>query len=308
MIATATPGRAARDPVDEDLARFLDHLWLEGNLAANSLEAYSRDLRLLATYLAASQRRLRDADAADLSLFLAQRLQGGAALRSVARQLSSLRRFYAFAQREGWRGDDPSASLQHLHIGRHLPAVPSEGEVDALLAAPDRRTVLGLRDAAMLETLYATGLRVSELVGLLCSQLDLEAGVVLTLGKGSKERLIPVGEVALETLNRYLREARGALLGHKQSPALFLTVRGEAMSRQRFWQTIKAHATKAGVRSAFSPHSLRHAFATHLLDHGADLRSVQLMLGHAQLNTTEIYTHIAQARLQNLHRQHHPRG
>mgnify|MGYP001626157475 CR=1 FL=1 len=295
-------------PGGEDLTRFLDHLWLEGNLAANSLAAYGRDLRLLERYLASRGRRLRDADAADLSTFLARRLQDGAALRSIARQLSSLRRFYAYAQREGWRGDDPSASLQHLHMGRHLPAVPSEGEVDALLAAPDRSTVLGLRDAAMLELLYATGLRVSELVGLLRAQLDLEAGVVLTLGKGSKERLIPVGEVAMEVLDRYLREARPQLLGQRQSPALFLSVRGEAMSRQRFWQTIKAYGAKAQIRAAFSPHSLRHAFATHLLDHGADLRSVQLMLGHAQLSTTEIYTHIAQARLQSLHRQHHPRG
>jgi len=298
----------ARTPDEEDLARFLDHLWLEGNLAANSLAAYRRDLRLLQRYLRPLGRRLRDADAADLSAFLAERLREGAALRSIARQISSLRRFYAFAQREGWRRDDPGSSLQQPHIGRHLPAVPSETEVEALLAAPDRSNAIGLRDAAMLELLYATGLRVSELVGLLCSQLDIEAGVVLTLGKGSKERLIPVGELALEILGRYLRDARPQLLGRRQSAALFLSVRGAPMSRQRFWQTIKAHARRAGVRTVFSPHSLRHAFATHLLDHGADLRSVQLMLGHAQLSTTEIYTHIALARLQNLHRQHHPRG
>ncbi len=293
----------------EDVASFLDALWLEKNLAQNTLTAYGRDLRELGDYLYSNVgESLRETTAAHLAGFLAQKIAAGQALRSVARKLSSMRRFYSYALREGWIGDDPSASLEHPGLGRHLPVVPGESDIESLLAAPDRSTLLGLRDAAMMELLYATGLRVSELVSLGLSQLDLEAGLVKTLGKGRKERLVPVGEIALEVLRQYLREARGPILGSHLATAVFVTRQGSRMTRQRFWQNIVRYAELAGLRGHLSPHSLRHAFATHLLDHGADLRSVQLMLGHAQLSTTEIYTHIAQARLKLLHRNHHPRG
>ncbi len=294
----------------EDLASFLDALWLEKNLAQNTLTAYGQDLEDLGHYLCCSTggNRLREATAAQLASFLAQKIADGQALRSVARKLSTIRRFYNYALREGWITHDPSAALEHPGMGRSLPAVPGEADVESLLAVPDRSTPLGLRDAAMLELLYATGLRVSELVSLGLSQLDLNAGLVKTFGKGRKERLVPVGEMALAVLRQYLQEARGTILGEHMATAVFVTRRGSRMTRQRFWQNIVRYAQLAGLGGHLSPHSLRHAFATHLLDHGADLRSVQLMLGHAQLSTTEIYTHVAQARLKLLHRTHHPRG
>lgn len=294
--------------LDEDVHQFLDALWLEKNLSAHTLQAYRQDLDSLFRYLQPREMRLRQAEHADLAGFLAARLSAGAALRSVRRQLSSLRSFYAHALREGWIRRDPSLDLSSPRLGRHLPEVPTESEIEALLAAPDQSHPLGLRDAAMLELLYATGLRVSELVTLQLSQIDIAAGVLKTFGKGRKERLVPIGERAQDLLVDYLRRARPELLQQGAQAALFLSQRAAPMTRQRFWQLIRHYGRIAGIRCRLSPHSLRHAFATHLLDHGADLRSVQLMLGHAQLSTTEIYTHIAQARLQALHAAHHPRG
>ena len=294
--------------LDEDVHQFLDALWLEKNLSAHTLQAYRQDLDSLFRYLQPREMRLRQAEHADLAGFLATRLSAGAALRSVRRQLSSLRSFYAHALREGWIRRDPSLDLSSPRLGRYLPEVPTESEIEALLAAPDQSHPLGLRDATMLELLYATGLRVSELVTLQLSQVDIAAGVLKTFGKGRKERLVPIGERAQDLLADYLRRARPELLQQAAQAALFLSQRAAPMTRQRFWQLIRHYGRIAGIHCRLSPHSLRHAFATHLLDHGADLRSVQLMLGHAQLSTTEIYTHIAQARLQALHAAHHPRG
>lgn len=299
----------ARSPSpDADIAQFLDALWLERNLTALTLRAYGQDLEALRGYLQERNRSLREASNADLANFLAARLAAGAALRSLRRQLSSLRSFYAHALREGWIAQDPSRDLQSPRLGRHLPEVPSEAEVEALLAIPDQSQPMGLRDATMLELLYATGLRVSELVSLELFQVDVPAGVVKTFGKGRKERLVPMGARAQDLLRAYLSQARPLLLRNQAQTAVFLSQRAEPMTRQRFWQIIRRYAELASIHCSLSPHSLRHAFATHLLDHGADLRSVQLMLGHARLSTTEIYTHIAQARLQALHAAHHPRG
>ncbi|MDD3759519.1 MAG: site-specific tyrosine recombinase XerD [Acidithiobacillus sp.] len=302
-----TPKNSARE-LDEDVHQFLDALWLEKNLSAHTLQAYRQDLDSLFRHLQPRGLRLRQAEHADLSGFLAARLSAGAALRSVRRQLSSLRSFYAHALREGWIHRDPTLDLSSPRLGRYLPEVPTESEIEALLAAPDQSHPLGLRDATMLELLYATGLRVSELVTLQLSQVDIAAGVLKTFGKGRKERLVPIGERAQDLLADYLRRARPELLQQAAQAALFLSQRAAPMTRQRFWQLIRHYGRIAGIHCRLSPHSLRHAFATHLLDHGADLRSVQLMLGHAQLSTTEIYTHIAQARLQALHAAHHPRG
>ena len=287
---------------------FLDALWLEKNLGENTLTAYRQDLLQVAAALAEWDLTLTTADDGALARILGQRLQSGAALRSVVRLLSSVRRFYGYAEREGWVSRDPSRNLQSPRIGRVLPHVLSETETEALLAAPDCTHPLGLRDAAMLELMYACGLRVSELVNLETRQVDLSADMVVVFGKGRKERLVPMGEVAAGRVTQYLQMSRPQILGQRISAALFVTGRGAAMTRQRFWQNIERYARSAGITQTVSPHSLRHAFATHLLNHGADLRSVQLMLGHAALSTTEIYTHVAQARLKALHAKHHPRG
>ncbi|MBU2858240.1 site-specific tyrosine recombinase XerD [Acidithiobacillus ferrooxidans] len=287
---------------------FLDALWLEKNLGENTLTAYRQDLLQVAAALAERDLTLITADDGALARILGQRLQSGAALRSVVRLLSSVRRFYGYAEREGWVSRDPSRNLQSPRIGRVLPHVLSETETEALLAAPDCTHPLGLRDAAMLELMYACGLRVSELVNLETRQVDLSADMVVVFGKGRKERLVPMGEVAAGRVTQYLQMSRPQILGQRISAALFVTGRGAAMTRQRFWQNIERYARSAGITQTVSPHSLRHAFATHLLNHGADLRSVQLMLGHAALSTTEIYTHVAQARLKALHAKHHPRG
>lgn len=240
---------------------------------------------------------------------LAFRMQGGASPRSVARLLSSVRRFYRYLTQIGVRLDDPSARLPAPRLGRPLPKSLTERDVDALLAAPDVTTTVGLRDRAMLETLYATGLRVSELVSLPVARLNTRQGLVrVVAGKGGKDRLVPLGEEAITWLERYLGEARPALLDGRSSDALFVTSRGEAMTRQAFWYLIKRYAQRAGIDKPLSPHTLRHAFATHLLDHGADLRSLQMLLGHADLSTTQIYTHVARERLKELHARHHPRG
>lgn len=292
------------------LERFSDGLWLNDGLARNTLESYRRDLAQFATWLReASGKGLLDAAAPDLQRHLAWQVESRKARpRTTGRLVSSLRRFFQFALREGLRRDDPAAGLASPKLPRALPRSLSEAQVDALLEAPDEGTALGLRDRAMLETLYATGLRVSELVGLKTVQVSLDMGVVRILGKGAKERLTPLGQEAAEWIARYQREARATLLGARKSDALFVTARGGPMSRQAFWGLVKRYAVKAGIRQSISPHTLRHAFATHLINHGADLRVVQLLLGHADISTTQIYTHVARERLKVLHRKHHPRG
>ena len=289
---------------------FTDALWLEEGLSANTLAAYGADLRHWASWLAAERGRgLLEASHADLLDYLGLRFAQGTSARSTARLLSSLRRFYRHQLREGRITRDPTARVEAPRLGRPLPSVLSEAEVTALLEAPEVTTAEGLRDRAMLELLYACGLRVSELVHLPRAALDLEQGVVRVQGKGGKQRLVPVGEAAVDWCRRYLREGRPALLrGQGGSDALFVTARGGPMTRQAFWYRIKRHARTAGIARPLSPHTLRHAFATHLLNHGADLRVVQMLLGHSDLSTTQIYTHVAQARLQELHRRHHPRG
>jgi integrase/recombinase XerD len=288
--------------------RFLDALWLERGLSENTLTAYRSDLLGLSQWLQRQEADLLRAGRADLLGYLQQRVEQGAKPRSSARLLSSIRRFYRFLVRERQLSEDPSARIDAPKLGRSLPKSLTEEEVEALLAAPDPGSLLGMRDRAMLEVLYASGLRVSELVGLTLSQLNLQQGLVKVIGKGNKERLVPLGEEALGWVERYLREARGLLLGAMQSDVLFPSRRGSAMTRQAFWQLIKRYALQAGISKPLSPHTLRHAFATHLLNHGADLRVVQLLLGHSSLSTTQIYTHVARERLKEMHARHHPRG
>lgn len=290
------------------LDAFLDGLWMERGLSRNTLAAYGTDLRGLSLWLGERERGLLTAAQDDLGEYLAARYRAGAKSRSAARLLSSMRRFYRYMVREGRLQKDPSALLEAPKIGRPLPKSFSEEEVERLLQAPDTDTALGMRDRTMLELLYATGLRVSELVGLRSTQLNLNQGVVRVLGKGNKERLVPLGEEAAQWLRRYQREAWASLLKQQNGEVLFPSQRGSAMSRQAFWYRIKLHAVRAGIGTRLSPHSLRHAFATHLLNHGADLRVVQMLLGHSDLSTTQIYTHVARERLKTLHAEHHPRG
>ncbi len=292
------------------LDRFADALWLNDGLARNTLVSYRRDLAQFASWLAsANAGSLLEAGAADLQRHLAWQVESKRARpRTTGRLVSSLKRFFQFALREGLRKDDPAADLDSPKIPRSLPKSLSEAEVESLLEASDTATAHGLRDRAMLETLYASGLRVSELVTLKTIQVSLDMNVVRVLGKGAKERLTPIGEEAAQWIARYQREARPELLKARKSDALFVTARGGAMTRQAFWALVKRHARAAGIRQAISPHTLRHAFATHLINHGADLRVVQLLLGHADISTTQIYTHVARERLKALHRKHHPRG
>lgn len=291
------------------LDRFLDALWLEHGLRPNTLSAYRQDLMAFRAWLSARGVGLAAAGSGQVAAYMAALAERAVRPRTTARVISSLRRLYRYLLREKLIDTDPTALLEGPKLGRPLPKSLTEAQVEALLAAPDTGTALGLRDRAMLETLYATGLRVSELVGLTLASIGLQAGVVRAIGKGDKERIVPVGEEALAWLQRYLAEARGLLLAGKVSDALFPTARGGPMTRQAFWHNIKRYAQRAGIaRTALSPHTLRHAFATHLLNHGADLRVVQLLLGHADLSTTQIYTHIARERLKALHAQHHPRG
>jgi integrase/recombinase XerD len=291
---------------------FLDTLWMEHGLAANSLAAYRSDLNLLARWLAARGTPLAEAGEDDLRLYLAARLAPDApapfSARSQARFLTAIRRFYRYRVRERLRSDDPSGRLQRPRATRRLPDSLSARQVELLLAAPDCGDPLGLRDRAMLELMYASGLRVSELVGLKLTELNLAHGAVRLTGKGGRERVVPVGEHAGAAVEHYLRDARPPLARGQPHDALFLTRNAEPMTRQNFWMRIKGYALTAGIATRLSPHTLRHAFATHLLEHGADLRSVQLLLGHADLSTTQIYTHVARARLKALHAQHHPRG
>lgn len=296
-------------PLDAALIdRWLDDLWLQRNLAENTLAAYRRDLVDLGHWLGGA-RRLVEVARSDLLEYLSHRFEQGYGPRSTARQLSCLRGFYRWLLEQDLLQADPTLDLSAPRTGRSLPGVITEQEVEALLAAPDLETAIGVRDRAMLETLYACGLRVSELVGLRLGQVNLRQGVVRILGKGSKERLVPLGEEALGWIRRWVAEGRPTLLaGDRGNDVLFPSQRGRAMTRQTFWHRIRTHAAAAGITKHLSPHTLRHAFATHLLDHGADLRVVQLLLGHADLSTTQIYTHVAQARLRELHAEHHPRG
>jgi integrase/recombinase XerD len=292
------------------LDEFCDHLWLEDGLSKNTLEAYRRDLRLFGDWLSKRGGSLLKASEIDLQAYLAHRHRAEQRPRvsTQARMLSSLKRFYRYALRERRIASDPTLKLDPPKRARGLPKTLSEADVEKLLAAPDVETPLGLRDRAMLEVLYATGLRVSELVGLSLAEANLSMGVVRVFGKGAKERLVPLGEEAMAWMARYLREARPQLAKGNTSNALFLTPRAAAMTRQAFWYLIKRHARRAIPGTELSPHGLRHAFATHLLNHGADLRVVQMLLGHSDISTTQIYTHVARERLKHLHAVHHPRG
>jgi integrase/recombinase XerD len=289
---------------------FCDQLWLQDGLAAASLASYRRDLTAWAGWLEAhSKKPLLAAERADVESFLAAQFRDNARATSISRRLSSLRRFYRLQTMLGVLAADPTLRIKSPKLPRRLPKHISEAQVEALLAAPDVETTLGLRDRAMLETLYATGLRVSELVGLKRAQIGFDTGALRVLGKGGKERLVPLGEEAISWLRRYLSKARPKLAQDAKTDAVFVTARRAALTRQAFWQSIKRYAIKANIASEkLSPHTLRHAFATHLLNHGADLRVVQLLLGHADITTTTIYTHVARERLKQLHAQHHPRG
>jgi len=299
-------------PRPADLAEidnFCDALWLEDGLAKATLDSYRSDLGRLAGWLAEhGHEALLDSRETTLTAFIAH-LAKHTRASSQARYLSTLRRFYRWQVGRGRLVSDPTLKLANPSLPSRLPKVMSEKQVEALLDAPDLDTPLGLRDRAMLETIYATGLRVSELVNLKLHEVGLADGVLRALGKGSKERLVPLGQLAIDWITRYLHEARPDILHGQQSDALFVTARGSAMTRQAFWQLIKRYALVAGIAPArLSPHVLRHAFATHLLNHGADLRVVQLLLGHADISTTQIYTHVARERLKSLHAEHHPRG
>lgn len=293
------------DLIDE----FCDALWLEDGLARNTLDSYRRDLIQFRDWLSAHQgKALLAASHADLLGFLAYKVRRRAKASTTSRELSSLKRFYRFALRQGSIVADPTLKIDAPKLPRGLPKSLTEKDVEDLLAAPRIEAPLGLRDKTMLETLYASGLRVSELVTLKLPQVSQDMGVVRVMGKGSKERLVPLGEEALAWIGHYLKEARPALLNRKASDDLFVTTRGGAMTRQAFWHLLKRYAAQAGLDKPISPHTLRHAFATHLLNHGADLRVVQLLLGHSDISTTQIYTHVARERLKQLHAKHHPRG
>ena len=296
---TAGPG-----PID----RFLDAVWMERGLSPNTLAAYRADLTALERWLELRELSLMAAQRGDLLAFMASRVQGGARPRSTARQLSSFRRFYRYMVRDGQLREDPTAQIAMPKVGRSLPRSLTEEEVEALLAAPAVSDPLGHRDRTMLEVLYATGLRVSELVNLMLGQVNLNQGVIRVVGKGDRERLIPLGEEAVQWVQQFLQGPRVEILLERQTDYLFPTRRGDRMTRQAFWHIIKRYARKASVAKALSPHTLRHAFATHLLNHGADLRVVQMLLGHSDLSTTQIYTHVARERLKDLHSEHHPRG
>ncbi|MDT8370420.1 MAG: site-specific tyrosine recombinase XerD [Gammaproteobacteria bacterium] len=290
------------------LQAFLDSLWLESGLSKNTVEAYQRDLLAFSSWLRQFDIDLVEASRQDIQRYQNARMREGRKVRSDARLLSSLRRFYRYLCREDRRDSDPTAQIESPRLGRTLPASLTEIEVEDLLAQPDIKQALGLRDRTMLEVLYATGLRVSELVTLKVEQVNVRQGLIRCIGKGNKERLVPLGEIALQWLHDYLIDARPALLKARVTDDLFPTNRGKAMTRQAFWYLIKRYAKQADITKELSPHTLRHAFATHLLNHGADLRVVQLLLGHADLSTTQIYTHVAKERLKTMHAAHHPRG
>ncbi len=307
----AVPGDACSPALRaelQEIERFTDALWMERGLSDNTLAAYRNDLAGLAGWLTDRGGTLHTAQRTDLLDYLSQRVISGARPRTTARLLSSMRRFYRFLVREGRIAEDPSVRIDTPRIGKPLPDSLTEQEVEALLHAPDTADSLGLRDRAMLELLYACGLRVSELVGLTPEQVNLTQGVVRLTGKGNKERLVPLGEEAVEWLQRYLDDGRPQLVDGQAVRFLFVSRLARGMTRQTFWHRLRRHALTAGIGKHLSPHTLRHAFATHLLNHGADLRVVQMLLGHSDLSTTQIYTYVARERLKDLHAQHHPRG
>ena len=294
----------------ELLDEFSDALWLEDGLSRNTLDSYRRDLNKFADWLEAKRgAALLQTTHADIQGYLGHLLlKQKAKASSTGRNISSLKRLFRYLLRLNKLTVDPTLQIDTPKLPRNLPKTLSEADVELLLNAPDTQTPLGLRDRTMLEVLYATGLRVSELVTLRVTQVSMDMGVVRVMGKGSKERLVPLGEVALDWLRRYLADGRAVLLGRQTCDAMFVTARADAMTRQMFWYLIKKHARQGGLQTALSPHTLRHAFATHLLNHGADLRVVQMLLGHTDISTTQIYTHVARERLKTLHRDHHPRG
>lgn len=307
MHAMRSPPLADADA--DAINAFLDALWAEAGVARQTLESYRRDLEGYARWRGGRGGGIGGADRAALFDYLAWRAREGYSARSNARLLSALRAFFAHRLRRGLRADDPTALLDPPKLPRSLPKALAESEIDALLSAPDTDTPLGLRDRAMLELMYACGLRVSELVGLPATAVNLRQGVLRVVGKGSKERLVPLGEEAQHWLERYLAQARPLLAGKRALTSLFLDARGEAPSRQAFWALVKRHAATAGIAPAsISPHGLRHSFATHLLNHGADLRALQMLLGHSSLSTTQIYTLVAREQLKRLHAKHHPRS
>ncbi|MDQ3267625.1 MAG: site-specific tyrosine recombinase XerD [Pseudomonadota bacterium] len=289
---------------------FCDCLWLEDGLSSNTLESYRRDLCKFISWMEKQHHSsLLEATHADIQGFLAYLVvTQKAKATSTSRAISSLKRLFRYLLRQNKIDTDPTLQIATPKLPRNLPKTLTEEDIDMLLQAPDTDAPLGMRDRTMLEVLYASGLRVSELISLSIAQISLDMGVVRVMGKGNKERLVPLGEEALDWVRRYLVDARPALLGDKLNAAMFVTQRGTAMTRQMFWYLIKRHAKHGGLHKPLSPHTLRHAFATHLLNHGADLRVVQLLLGHADISTTQIYTHVARERLKQLHAQHHPRG
>lgn len=294
---------ASQDSIDA----FVDALWLEDGLARNTLAAYRKDLSLYADWLAGQGQALNDSGELQLNQYFAERHARSRAS-TANRRLTVLRRYFHWALRERLVGQDPTLRLQAARQPLRVPKTLTESQVEALLNAPDTQQALGLRDRAMLELMYASGLRVSELVGLRLFELGLVEGVLRVMGKGGKERLVPFGAVAQDWLGRYLDQARAQILGGQSSDDLFVTQRGQRMSRAMFWVIVRKNAQQGGIHAPLSPHTLRHAFATHLLNHGADLRAVQMLLGHADISTTTIYTHVARERLKSLHAQHHPRG
>ncbi len=300
---TATENKCA-----EDVDRFLDAIWAERGLSENTLEGYRRDLNKLSAWLKGRGKTLLTAGRDDLLALLAAEVTAGRSPRSLSRYLSGYRQFYRWLIRERLISVDPTALIESPKLGRGLPKALGESQVEALLQAPDTGRPLGLRDRAMLELMYATGLRVSELTGLQLTSLNTSQGVIRVVGKGRKERLVPLGEEALDWLDRYLSSSRPLLLKGGQSPFVFVTARKTALTRQAFWYMVRRHAAAADIAKVISPHMLRHSFATHLLNHGADLRVVQLLLGHSDLSSTQIYTHIAREGLKRLHEAHHPRG
>jgi integrase/recombinase XerD len=308
MKATGSIDPVANAAEADLIRRFTDALWIEEGLSENTQKAYGSDLAHFAAWLAARGTALTGVDSGLIEAYLAEKYRRKASGRSTARLLSSLRKFYLYLIREGHLTEDPTLVIDPPQLGRPLPKTLTESDVEALLDAPNTDDPLGCRDRAMLEVLYATGLRVSELVSLRLDQINLRQGVVRVVGKGSKDRLVPLGEEAEAWLDRYFKQARPVILGARHSDDLFVTDRGAAMTRQAFWYLIKRHALQAGVHKPLSPHTLRHAFATHLLNHGADLRVVQMLLGHSDLSSTQIYTHVAQERLKDLHARCHPRG
>jgi len=298
--------RASKDDLLE-IDQFCDALWLESGLSKNTLAAYRQDLSDLAGWLAGHDGTLASASREEVSRYFSESFRTIRAS-TANRRLSSMRRYFAWLMVNGRRDDDPCLLLKSAKQPSRSPKAPIEAQVDKLLNAPDVATDLGLRDRAMLEMMYAAGLRVSELIGLQTLHVSMSDGVVRVIGKGDKERIVPLGEEAMAWLARYMKEARPGLLKGRSSDALFVTERGQAMSRQRFWKLIKVYGIRAGLAMTLSPHTLRHAFATHLLNHGADLRAVQMLLGHADISTTQVYTHVANDRLKAIHAKHHPRA